>query len=147
MNIHRKDSSGCEHSISHYKNVCKGASFFIHILEKPEGHGFINGQRDFAVKKLRLEREDYWMKKLRTIYAYGFNERAKNSNLEQPTSKLFPPLSRFGNRRENLEKRRVNEPVKIDTTDTLIAHTATFPPKNRSGNFHRILEGMKKKKI
>ena len=27
INIHRKGKSGCEHSINHYKNVCKGASF------------------------------------------------------------------------------------------------------------------------
>ena len=44
------------------------------------------------------------MKKLRTIYSYGLNERAKNSNLEQQKGKLFPSLPRFCNRRENLEK-------------------------------------------
>ena len=122
-------------------------SFSIHILEKLEGDSFINGQRDFAVQKLRLQREDYWMKKLRTINAYGLNERAKNSNLEQPTGKLFPPLPRFTNRPKNLEKRRVDEPTTFDTTEILLAHIATFPPKNKSDNFRRILEGMKRKKI
>ena len=73
------------------------------------------------------------------------NERAKNSNLEQRKGKLFPPLPRFSNRRENLEKRCVNEPTKFDTTDILLAYIATFPPKNRSDNFSIILEGMKKK--
>ena len=70
--------------------------------------------------------------------------RAKNSNLEQPTSKLFPPWPRFGNRHENLEKRPVNEPTKFDTTDTLLAHIEKLPPKTRSDNFRRILEGMKR---
>ena len=98
INIHRKGKSGYEHSIIHYKNICKGASFFIHILEKPEKVGFINGQRDFAVQKLHLKRKDYWMKKLCTIYPYCLNERVKNSNLEHPTGKLFPPLPRFGQR-------------------------------------------------
>ena len=78
MNIRRKDKSGCLHSINHYKNVCKGACFSIHILEKLEGDGFINDQQDFAVKKLRLQREDYWMKKLRIVYPYTPNERAKS---------------------------------------------------------------------
>ena len=87
------------------------------------------------------------MKKLRFIYPYGLNERAKKSNLEQATGKLFPSLPRFSNRRENLEKRRVNEPTKFDTTDTLLAHIAKFPPKNRSGNFCKILEGMKRKDL
>ena len=99
------------------------------------------------MQKLHLQREDYWIKKLCTIYPYSLNETAKNSNLEQPTGKLFPPLPRFGNNRENLEKRRVNEPTKFDTTDTLLAHIETFPPKNRRDNFHRILEGMDKKDV
>ena len=87
------------------------------------------------------------MKKLLTIRPYGLNERAKNSNLEQPTGKLFPPLPRFSNRCKNLEERRVNEPTKLDTTDTLLAPIATFPPKNRSDNFRKILEGMKRKDL
>ena len=44
-----------------------------------EGDGFINGQRDFAVQKLHLQRENYWMEKLCTIYLCGLNERAKNT--------------------------------------------------------------------
>ena len=95
--------------------LIKGASFSIHILEKLEGDAFIDSQRDFAVQKLRLQREGYWLKKLRTIYPYDLNERAKNSNLEKPTSKLFPPFPRFSNRHENLEKRLVNEPTKFDS--------------------------------
>lgn len=49
MNIHQKGKSVCEHSISHYKNVCKGFCFSVQIHEKLEGDGFINGPRDFAV--------------------------------------------------------------------------------------------------
>ena len=87
------------------------------------------------------------MKKPRTIYPYVLNERAKNSDLEQPTAKLFPTLPRFNNRCENLEKRRVNEPTKFNTTDTILTHIATFPPKTRSDNFGRKLEGMKRKDL
>ena len=147
MSIHRKGKRDCEHSINHYKNVCKGTSFSIHILEKLEGDGFINGHRDFAVQNLPLQRVDYWMKKLRTIYPYGLNEGAKNSNLEQPTGKLFPTLPRFSNRRENLEKKMCHpcEPTRFATTDILLAHIATFSPKIRSDNFRRILERIKKK--
>ena len=87
------------------------------------------------------------MKKLLTIYPYGVSERAKNSNLEQPTGKLSPPLPRFGNRSENLKKRRVNEPTKFDTGNTVLAPIATFPLKTRSPNSRRILEGMKRKDL
>ena len=44
LNWKNRGISGGEISISLYKNVCKGASFSIHILEKIEGDGFINGQ-------------------------------------------------------------------------------------------------------
>ena len=57
------------------------------------------------------------------------------------------PLSRFGNRRENLERRRANEPTKFNTTETLLAHIATVPPKNRSDNFRTILIGVKGKDL
>ena len=36
--------SGCEIPTSLYKNVCKGTSFSIYILEKLEGDGLVNGQ-------------------------------------------------------------------------------------------------------
>ena len=85
--------------------------------------------------------------KEKVIYPYGFNERAKNSNLENPTGKLFLPLPVFGNRRENLEKRHVNESTKFDTTDTLFAYIETFPPKTRSDNFRRTVERMKRKDL
>ena len=56
-------------------------------------------------------------------------------------------MPRFSNRHENLEKRRVNEPTKFHTTDTLLAHIATFSAKNRSENFRSILEEMKRKDL
>ena len=34
-----------------------------------------------------------------------------------------------------------------DTTDTLLDHIGTFPPKNRRDNFHRILEGIDRKDV
>ena len=41
----------------------------------------------------------------------------------------------------------MNEPTKFNTTETLLAHIGTFPPKNRNYNFRRILEGMKGKDL
>ena len=47
----------------------------------------------------RLKREDFWIKKLRTIYPYGLNEKCKDMNkklMHWPVGKLFPPLARHG---------------------------------------------------
>ena len=82
------------------------------------------------------------MKKLRTIYPYDLTERTKNSNLEHPTSKLFPPLPRFGDRRENLSINQTN--LRQLTPYQL---TEEFPPRNKSENFRRILEGRKGKDL
>ena len=62
INIYRKAKSGCKHMIKHFRNDCVGSSLIMRILE---------------IFK-RLKRGDYWMKKLRTTYRYGLNERAIN---------------------------------------------------------------------
>ena len=44
----------------------------------------------------QLQREDYWMKTLRTAYPYGLNEIAKIMNKDIPINKFFPPLPGYG---------------------------------------------------
>ena len=73
MNVHRRGKSGCEISISHYKNVCPNASYTIQILEKLPGNGYKNVSKDMEMLEYRLEREDYSVKKLRTVYPYTVN--------------------------------------------------------------------------
>ena len=80
MNIHRRGKSGCELSINHYKNVCPNATFNIQILEKFPGNGYNNGSMDMEMLEYRLPLEDYWIKKLRTVYPYGLNQRTKYMN-------------------------------------------------------------------
>ena len=43
----------------------------------------------------RLQRENYWMKTLRTACPYELNERKKFMNKDSPFGKLFPPLPRY----------------------------------------------------
>ena len=78
--------------INHYKNVWKGISFSIQILEKIEGDSFINDLRNFAVQKLCMQWENYRRKKLDTMYPYGLNEKARNSKLEQTFSAIAQVL-------------------------------------------------------
>ena len=47
----------------------------IQDLEKLPGDGYKNGSRDKEMYAHRLKREDFWIKKLRTIYPYGLNEK------------------------------------------------------------------------
>ena len=58
-------------------------------------------------------------------------KKPKTLTWNNQRAKFFRQMPRFSNRRGNLENRRVNEPIKVDTTDALLAHTATFPQKIR----------------
>ena len=44
--------------------------------------------------KIRLDREDYWTKTLRTVFSYGMNERTRKNDKGNDTSvwKLNPPI-------------------------------------------------------
>ena len=70
MNIHRTSKSGCEHMIEHYSKCCLNSSFSVQIIEKLHGNGYDElGEVDNDVREKRLEREDFWMKTLRTHMA------------------------------------------------------------------------------
>ena len=45
-------------------------------------------------RETRLQREEYWIKKLRTIYPYGLNERARDYHHDEPVGKMFPSIPR-----------------------------------------------------
>ena len=112
MNIHRTSKSGCEHFIEHFCNVCSGKSFSIQVIEKLPGDGYDElGEVCSEMRDKRLEREDFWMKRLRSIYPYGLNEKAKEkSKMVDNTciGRLFPPLPRNGERPVSSRNNRNN---------------------------------------
>ena len=60
---------------------------------------------------MRMAKEDKWIRKLRTIYQYGLNEKASekiiDSNIIEPAiGKLFPPLPRDGVRGTHCRENR-----------------------------------------
>ena len=129
MNIHRKGKSGCEISINHYTNVCPNSSFSIQILEKLPGNGYKNGARDKAIYQYRLERQDYWIKKLRTIYPYGLNDKTKSSSDDIPTGQQFPPLPRFSHRQtENRNRIKLPRQNPLKHISAFLEHINTFEP-------------------
>ena len=81
MNIHRTSKSGCENFIEHFSEVCSKKSFSIHVIEKLSGDGYDElGEVCSEMRDKRLEREDFWIKTLRTIYPYGLNDKAKEKD-------------------------------------------------------------------
>ena len=100
INIHRTSKSGCENFINHFNSNCKGSGFNIQILEKLEGSGYnALHEVDDVKRKVRLSCEDKWIKKLRTIFPYGLNDRVRNStNTDESVGYLFPPMGRTNQR-------------------------------------------------
>ena len=108
MNQHRKSKLGCKHLINHAQSMCAGHNFTYQILEKFPGTGYKNNVVDPVFTQLRQTKEDEWMKKLRSIYPYGLNEKTTGKDYFKKNSiddtkipiigKLFPPLPRTGTR-------------------------------------------------
>ena len=69
MNLHRRGKN-------RLPTCCKGKSYSIQIIDALSGNGHDeNGIVDENFRRLRLGREDFWMKTLRTNFPYGINER------------------------------------------------------------------------
>ena len=104
INILRKAKSDCKHMIKHFKNDCD--RLFVIF----SGTRYKNN-KVFPIERVkRLKREDYWVKRLRTIYPCGLNERARKHNSEVPVGKLFffiprtkQRSARFGNNNDYLK--------------------------------------------
>ena len=103
MNGHRTSKSGCEHVIRH-KESCEGCSFSYQIIEHFQGTGYDeSGSIDSDTSRTRHIREDFWIKKLRTLYPYGPNEKALDkvcdaNEVGVAVGKIFPPLDRIKDR-------------------------------------------------
>ena len=123
INTHRTSKSGCEHCIKHCKETCNGYNFSFQILEKLPGNGYRpNGEIDSEMLTLRKSHEDMWMKRLRTIYPYGLNEKANDkesdsSVLEPAIGRLFPPLSRHGSRTVRSRENRNEKSSQLTCTE------------------------------
>ena len=148
MNIHRTSKTGCTYSINHYDNVCTGETFSIQIIEKLEGNGYKNGSIDSKMRDIRLKREVYWMKKLRTVYPYGLNEKTKFMNTKIASGKLFPPLARYSDRYPNGRHRKNNiQERNFDNLKSFMTHIHNFSPHKRQNECRKLLEVTKKQKL
>ena len=115
MNRHKSPSSGCQHVMDHVSGTCVGSTFSVQILENLSGSGYLNDKVCPEMRSQRLIREDYWMKTLKTIYPYGLNSRAKNTDEDVSIGSLFPPLTRTGLHRHRSRLNRNNHRARADS--------------------------------
>ena len=75
-NQHRTEMNA--HFEFHLETCCKTYSYSYQIIEKLPGTGYKDdGTIDFAMSKLRKDKEDIWIRKMRTLFPYGLCEKAK----------------------------------------------------------------------
>ena len=76
-NIHRTEMN--PHFEFHLETSCKNYSYSYQIIEKLPGTGYkSDGNIDFEMSKVRKDKEDIWIRKMRTLFPYGLCEKARN---------------------------------------------------------------------
>ena len=145
INIHRTSKTGCEHMINHYKEVCVGSHFTVQIIEYFSGTGYINNDPCPDARKIRLDREDYWMKTLRTIYPYGLNDRARKTNQTSSVGSLFPSIPQLNVRRERSRKNNKQHIHMSENNFFEFVNTEITNTKNAYFNIKNTLMSLRKK--
>ena len=136
INIHRTAKTGCEHIIKH-KECCKDSSFQIQIIEHFEGTGYLNNKIDPESRKIRLEREDFWIKKLRTVYPYGLNERTRDTHTDRPIGLMFPSIPRSRERVVRSRRNRNNH-LSNNSTEDFFNNVSSILKNNLKNAYYTI---------
>ena len=152
-NGHRTSKAGCEHEIRHCRDSCNGYDFKYQILEKLPGDGYLpSGEIDPEMMRIRKAREDVWMKKLRTIYPYGLNEKASDkvtdsSVIEPAVGRLFPALPRHGQRPTRSRENRNEKTSNLSCPDFFsnLNHLLLHDIHNSFNEIRKLLNLAKKK--
>ena len=143
INGHRTAKEGCEHEIKHRDEVCGGYHFKFQILEKLPGDGYLpTGEVDPEMLSVRKTQEDIWIKKLRTIYPYGLNEKAMDkvtdSKVNHPAvGRLFPPLPRQSGRPTRSRENR-NDKTSILSCDDFFSTVENLITNDLLSSFNEI---------
>ena len=145
MNSHRTSTQGCEHVVSH-KTVCVSCEFSCQILEKFAGDGHFDvGDPDPEASKFRLTREDFWIKRLRTLFPYGLNEKALDklscvSDTDNAIGRFFPPLERSRLRSKRVRRRgRFDNKISHERFFELVNEWTNSDIKNSFNNIRLYL--------
>ena len=76
-NIHRSEMNA--HFEFHLETSCKNYSYSYQIIENLPGNGYkSDGSIDVEMSKVRKDREDTWIRKMRTLFPYGLCEKVRN---------------------------------------------------------------------
>ena len=145
-----------DHFEFHLETCCKTYSYSYQIIENFPGTGYNDdGTIDFAMSKVRKEREDIWIRKMRTLFPYGLCEKARKkvndcSVVHEAVGKSFfgYPIPRRGVR-PNRSRVNGNRSESILSCDDFFAHLEEILTSDIFHSFNRIriLLNKAKKKV
>ena len=148
INNHRKSKKGCEHIINH-NEYCSNVSFNIQVLEIFSESGYIDKIICPKERENRLNKEDFWIKTLRTVYPYGLNERVRDRDNNLPIGRLFPSIIRNTERSIRIRNRNKNKQITINSLETFFKSFFEIYNNNIKDTFYetRVILNKLKKKI
>ena len=104
--FHKRNNQHRTQMSIHFQFHCETScqyGFTYQIIEKLPGTGYKNGRVDEDLSKIRKAKEDVWIKKMRVIFPYGLNEKAKckvsdSSKINEVVGRLYKefPIPRSG---------------------------------------------------
>ena len=109
MNIHGRSKTGSSHISEQFNCCCKGKFYTIQIIEvlSTNGHDE-NDIVDENIRRLRLHREYFWMKTLRTNFPDSLYEKSKDLKPEALIGSDVYITGRSGERINKCQKNRYN---------------------------------------
>ena len=145
------------HFESHLETSCKPYSYAYQIIEKLPGTGYnTDASIDEEMSKVRKNKEDEWIRKMRVIFPYGLCEKARNkendcSVLHKAVGKSYKgfPIPRSGIRPVRSRENRNNKISIVTSLDFFTLLNNLFSPNSIKTSFNqiRILLNQTKKKV
>ena len=140
----------CRRLCEHFnEGSCKGADYWVQIVEKLEGNGRTErGSIDPSKTTERKKKETEWMLRLRTVYPYGLNDRIgddyKNTEFQSQVASRFSSLPRLNSR---VSRGKSHKGVSSLQPDQFLTKLKNYLTDDLSGtmNFIRVsLSSLKK---
>ena len=145
-----KGDHGCRILTEHFsQGNCKGATFSVNIIEKLPGDGRgDDGSIDPSDARLRRKKERDWMRKLRTVYPFGLNDRTGDEYMFEKGNEniflQFPPLPRVKNSQKVRTKNPTSNTFIVDNFIYIINESIRSNLRNTMNLIRVLLSSLKK---
>ena len=147
---HPEKDHNCRILSEHFsKGSCKGATYFVNVIEKLKGSGRdSDGKVDPAVTVIRRKKETEWMLKLRTVFPYGLNDRIGNECMTNKGNSIichnFPSLKRHKKHSRVRTKSKISHDLVVDHFPYIVMESIKTNRRNTMNLIRVLLSSLNK---